>query len=115
MRTQQGWLPRILIGLALAYLGVLIVWPVAAIFQGAFSRGVGRFVEELTQPDVLQAFWLTFALAAGAVVVNAVFGTIVTWVLVRQNFTGRSFLNGIIDLPFVVSPVIAGYMVILLF
>lgn len=115
MRKQYGWVPRILIGIALAYLTILILVPIAAIFQGAFSRGAGQFVEELSKPDVLQAFWLTFILAAGAVLINAVFGTIVAWVLVRQRFFGKSFLNGIIDLPFVVSPVIAGYMVILLF
>ncbi len=115
MHNQKSWVPQVLIAIALAYLAILIVWPVVAIFQGAFSRGVGPFIEVLSQSDVLQAFWLTFVLALAAVLVNAVLGTIVAWVLVRQKFTGQSLLNGIIDLPFVVSPVIAGYMIILLF
>ena len=112
---QQGWLPKILIGLALGYLAALVLVPVAGIFFSAFSSGLGAVVEALDQPDVLHAFWFTVVLAAGAVLVNAVLGTVVAWVLVRHQFTGRSFLNGIIDLPFVVSPVIAGYMVLLLF
>jgi sulfate/thiosulfate transport system permease protein len=113
--NQRSWVPRILIGLALAYLAVLVFVPVAAIFHGAFARGVEAFAAALNQPDVLHAFELTLELAAGAVLVNAVCGTVVAWVLVRHNFVGRSFLNGLVDLPFVVSPVIAGYMVILLF
>ncbi len=112
---QQGWVPKILIAIALGYLAILVLVPVAAIFQSAFSSGLGAVVEALDQPDVLHAFWLTIIIAAGAVLVNAVLGTVVAWVLVRHKFTGRSFLNGLIDLPFVVSPVIAGYMVLLLF
>lgn len=109
------WGRVLLIGIVIAYLSVLILWPLVAIVQGAFSQGAGRFVEELNQPEILRAFWLTLGLAAGAVLVNGVFGTLVAWVLVRHDFPGRSLLNGIVDLPFVVSPVIAGYMVILLF
>lgn len=115
MHSPKGLMPKILIALALAYLAILVGLPIAAIFQGAFAQGVGRFVESLTDPDLAKAFVLTLELALGAVLVNAVFGTIVAWVLVRQNFRGKSFFNGIIDLPFVVSPVIAGYMIILLF
>lgn len=115
MSRPQGLLPKLLIGIALAYLAALILLPIAAIFQGAFARGSAPFVAALTEPQTVQAFVLSFQLAAGAVLLNAVFGTIVAWVLVRQNFFGKSFFNGLIDLPFVVSPVIAGYMVILLF
>ncbi|MGB8645904.1 MAG: sulfate ABC transporter permease subunit [Anaerolineae bacterium] len=115
VNARRGWAPRILIGIALAYIGILILWPVAAIFQGAFAQGVDAALAILTLPDVQQAFLLTIELAAVAVMVNGVLGTVVAWVLVRQNFRGRSILNGLIDLPFVVSPVIAGYMIILLF
>jgi sulfate transport system permease protein len=64
---------------------------------------------------VIHAFWLSVMLALGAVVVNAIFGTLVAWVLVRQDFWGKGFFNALIDLPFVVSPVITGYMILLLF
>ncbi len=113
--ASPRWVPCLLIGIVLAYIGILIIWPVAAIFQGAFSEGVGAVLDILSQPAVQHAFLLTFELAIIAVVVNGVMGTIVAWVLVRQDFRGKGFLNGIIDLPFVVSPVIAGYMIILLF
>ncbi len=113
--ARRGWVPRILIGLAVGYVGILILWPVAAIFQGAFADGIAPALEILALPDVQHAFILTAELAAIAVVVNGALGIIVAWVLVRQNFPGKSILNGVIDLPFVVSPVIAGYMIILLF
>lgn len=114
-RRSVAWGRVLLIGIVMVYVGVLILWPLAAVLQGALRQGVGRFFEEITQPDVLRGFRFSLALAVGAILINGVFGTIVAWVLVRQNFRGRSFLNGIVDLPFVVSPVIAGYMVLLLF
>ncbi|HYN90152.1 MAG TPA: molybdate ABC transporter permease subunit, partial [Ardenticatenaceae bacterium] len=109
------WGRPILIGIVLAYVGILLLWPILAMVRGAFANGVGQLVAVLNDPEVREAFWLTLLLAAAAVLLNGVFGTIVAWVLVRQRFTGRSFFNGIVDLPFVVSPVIAGYMLILLF
>jgi sulfate transport system permease protein len=105
----------VLIGLVIGYVGLLVLWPLAAVLQGAFAEGAGGFVAVLADPEVQRAFGLTIALAAGALVVNAVLGLVVAWVLVRHDFRGRAFFNGIVDLPFVVSPVIAGYMVILLF
>lgn len=66
-------------------------------------------------PQVQAALWLSLQLALIAVVVNSIFGTMVAWVMVRQEFRGKGFFNALIDLPFVVSPVITGYMVILLF
>lgn len=115
MRNPTGVLPKVLIGLVVLYLAGLILLPVVAIFQGAFAKGVGVFFESLIQPNVVAAFQLSLVLAAAAVVVNSIFGTIIAWVLVRHNFWGKGFFNALIDLPFVVSPVITGYMVILLF
>ncbi len=63
MARQIGWVPRLLIGVVLLYIGILILWPVAAIFQGAFSEGMGAFVAILNKADVQNAFWLTFELA----------------------------------------------------
>ena len=115
MRSPSGWLPKILIGVVIAYIAILILLPVAAIFQGAFAQGVAVFFESLLDPQVLAAFSLSIQLAIAAVVINSIFGTIIAWVLVRQDFWGKGFFNALIDLPFVVSPVITGYMVILLF
>jgi sulfate transport system permease protein len=104
-----------LIGIVIAYLAVLILLPIGALVQGAFSQGATALVEALSDPNVIQAFWLSIRLAAAAVVINSVFGTIVAWVLVRQDFWGKGFFNALVDLPFVVSPVITGYMILLLF
>ncbi len=109
------WGRALLIGIVVGYVLILIAWPLLAVLRGALSEGAGRFVAEVSQPDVLRAFWLTLSLAMGALLVNGVFGTLVAYVLVRHNFRGRDWINGLVDLPFVVSPVIAGYMIILLF
>jgi sulfate transport system permease protein len=115
VRKPKGWLPKVLIGLVVLYIGVLILLPLGAILQGAFAQGWNGFARALTDAQVLAAFRLSVLLAAIAVVANAVLGTIVAWVIVRQEFWGKGFFNALIDLPFVVSPVITGYMVILLF
>lgn len=115
MRSPKGWVPKLLIGVVLLYIAILILLPLGAIFQGAFARGTAAFFSALAEPQVTAAFRLSLMLAAIAVVVNAVMGTIIAWVMVRQDFWGKGFFNALIDLPFVVSPVITGYMVILLF
>jgi len=106
---------RLLIGLVAAYAGVLVLAPVAALVFGAFSQGLGAVASALSQPDVLHAFGLTLAIAAVVVAVHAVFGTMVAWVLARHRFRGQSLVNGLIDLPFAVSSVVVGYMLLLIF
>jgi sulfate transport system permease protein len=110
-----AWTRRLLVGTVVAYVAILIVAPLSAVVSGAFAQGLGPIVAVLTHPDVVSAFWRTLLIAAVVVVVHAIFGTLVAWVLVRQRFRGRGILNGLIDLPFAVSPVIAGYMLIVLF
>jgi sulfate transport system permease protein len=105
----------LLIGIAVAYLMLIILAPLGALVAGAFSGGLGAIVEALSEPDVLSAFWRTLLISVVVVLFHAVCGTAVAWVLVRHNFRGRRLLNGLIDLPFAVSPVVAGYMLILLF
>lgn len=106
---------RLLIGIAVAYAGLLILAPLLAVLHGAFAEGPGRFVAEIMHPDALHALGLTFGLAVAATVLNTGFGVAVALVLVRHRVPGRAFLNGLIDLPFAVSPVIAGLTVIVLF
>lgn len=104
-----------LVALAILYAAVLLLGPLVALVGGAFARGVGAFFAALTSPDALHALYLTLLLAVAATVVNTVLGICAAWVLVRDDFPGRGFLNGLVDLPFAVSPVIAGFMIILLF
>jgi sulfate transport system permease protein len=109
------WIRRILIATVLIYVGVLILAPIGALLAGAFHEGLGAILKALNQPDVLAAFWLTIKISLVVVVVQTVFGTIVAWVMVRDRFPGRTLLNGLIDMPFALSPVVVGYMLLLLF
>lgn len=110
-----GLTRRLLIGIVVAYVAILILAPLGGIVSGTFAEGLGPIVAALSKPDVISAFGRTLLIAAIVVTVHAIFGTLVAWVLVRHRFPGRSVLNGLIDLPFAVSPVIAGYMLIVLF
>src|SRR6476619_5876348 len=109
------WIKWLLIGIVVTYVVGLIVVPLAALVNGAFAGGLGAIYAALSEPDVLSAFGRTLGIAVIVVLIHAICGTAVAWVLVRQNFRGRRVLNGLIDLPFAVSPVVAGYMLILLF
>jgi sulfate transport system permease protein len=112
---RSVWLKWLLIGIAVAYLALIILAPLGALIAGAFSGGLGAIVEALSNPDILSAFSRTLLISVIVVLVHAICGTAVAWVLVRHDFRGRRILNGLIDLPFAVSPVVAGYMLLLLF
>ncbi len=117
------WLDRIkaklgkwaLVGIVVAYVAFLIVTPLTALVYGAFERGIAASITSLNDPDVFTAFWNTLWISVVVVIVHTIFGTIVAWVFVRHRFSGRHLINGLIDMPFAVSPVVAGYMLLLLF
>ena len=113
--VRQDWLKWLLIFVVVAYVALLILAPLGALVAGAFAEGIGPLAAALSEPAVLSAFWRTLLIAVIVTAVHAVCGTAVAWVLVRHDFRGKRVLNGLIDLPFAVSPVIAGYMLILLF
>jgi sulfate transport system permease protein len=104
-----------LIGIVVAYVGILILAPLVALTMGAFEEGVGAILEAFHLDFVLTSFWNTLWISLIVVFIQAIFGTIVAWVLVRHRFPGRGLINGLIDMPFAVSPVVAGYMLLLLF
>ena len=106
---------RTLIGIVWVYFVVLLIGPIAYLCADAFREGAGRFWEEITRPEALHAFLLTAQITAIVLIVNLVAGTATALVLARQHFPGKTMLGGLIDLPFAVSPVIAGFMLILLF
>jgi sulfate transport system permease protein len=112
---RPGRLQWILVGIVVAYAALLILGPLAAILQSAFARGPVEFLRQITTPDALHALRLTLFIAVSATIIDTVFGVAVAYVLVRHDFPGRSLINGLVDLPFAVSPVIAGLMMILLF
>jgi sulfate/thiosulfate transport system permease protein len=105
----------IAIGLALLFLGVVVVLPLAAIFTQAFAGGVGRFVRALITEEMQAAIGLTLVVSSIAVVLNTVFGVAAAWLVTRHTFRGKSLLVSLIDLPFSVSPVISGLVFVLLF
>ncbi|MBP8251138.1 MAG: sulfate ABC transporter permease [Herpetosiphon sp.] len=104
-----------LIALVVLYMGVLLLAPLAGLVYGALSYGIGAIVDALSEPDVLRAFGQTLIISIVVLLIHGVFGTVVAWMLVRHEFRGRALLNRLIDLPFAVSPVIVGFMIILLF
>ncbi len=108
-------LALLLIGLAVLYAVVLFAAPLVAVIYGAFKDGIDPIIETLTDPAVLHAFEVSIVLALGAALINTIFGLVTAWVLVRQKFRGRGALDTLLDIPFVFSPVIAGYAMIMLF
>jgi sulfate/thiosulfate transport system permease protein len=113
--STSVWRRRLLIGVVVAYAALLILAPLTALVSGALAKGIGASFTALRDPDVFSAFLLTLEIAFLTVAVHALFGTVLAWVLVRYRFRGHWLLNGVIDLPFAVSPVVVGYMLLLLF
>jgi sulfate transport system permease protein len=109
------WRRRLLIAIVITYATALILAPIAGLISGAFGKGLGASIAALSDPAVFSAFLLTLYIGFITVAVHAVFGTALAWVLVRYRFRGHWLVNGLIDLPFAVSPVVVGYMLLLLF
>jgi sulfate/thiosulfate transport system permease protein len=100
---------------ALAVLAWLLVLPLLAIFAEAFRQGVAYYLDAIHQPDTLAAVRLTLTVAAIAVPLNLVFGLAAAWAMTHFQFPGKALLGALIDLPFSVSPVVAGMMLILIY
>jgi sulfate transport system permease protein len=114
--TRLTFLPRFgLRGVALAYLFILLIAPVALIFYKTFEDGFGPPLESITSSDGLHAFWLTIVCVGIAVPLNTAFGVLTAIVLVRHRFRGQALLNSVIDLPFAISPVVIGLALILIY
>ncbi|WP_294929552.1 sulfate ABC transporter permease subunit CysW [uncultured Paracoccus sp.] len=107
--------PRILIGLAVLLTGLLVVAPLIYIFARAFSAGWGAYVRNIMAPDTLHAIWLTSITALIVVPVNILFGIAAAWAVAKHRFPGRGLLVTIIEIPFSISPIIAGICYLLLY
>lgn len=106
---------RILIGLAVAGLAILVLAPLVAVFVEALRDGVMASLESLTHKDAWAAIKLTLTIAAISVPLNAIFGIAAAWFITKFDFRGKAFLITLIDLPFSVSPVVAGLCIVLTF
>jgi sulfate/thiosulfate transport system permease protein len=113
--TESAPVRWLLIFVALAFLALFLLIPLVAVFAEALKAGVGPYLEAIKEENSLAAIKLTLLVAAIAVPVNVLFGVAAAWAIAKFRFRGRNLLVTLIDLPFAVSPVIAGMMFVLLF
>jgi sulfate transport system permease protein len=113
--TERPVVRRLLLAAAFAFLGLFLILPLAVVFSTALGEGVGVALAAIREPDALAAIRLTLLATAIAVPLNALFGVAAAWAIARFEFRGRSLLVTLIDLPFSVSPVVAGLVYVLIF
>lgn len=113
--TEAPWVRRLLIGCALVFLLLFLLLPLAAVFTEALRKGLDAYLAGLREPDAGAAIRLTLLTAAIAVPLNLVFGVAAAWCIAKFEFRGKAFLITLIDLPFSISPVVAGLMYVLVF
>ena len=112
---EPTWVRYSLIAIAFIFFLSCLILPLILVFVEAFKQGVGVYAQALVHPDTLSAVKLTLLTAAIAVPLNVVFGIAAAWSVAKFNFRGKSILTTLIDMPFSVSPVIAGLMLVLIF
>lgn len=113
--TEPLWARLGVILFSAVFLTMFLLLPLGLIFQQAISRGFAAYWEALSDPDAVSAIRLTLLVAAIAVPLNLVFGVAASWAIAKFEFRGKSFLITLVDLPFSVSPVVAGLVYVLLF
>lgn len=113
--ADPAWVRWLLISITLSFLSLFLLMPLAAIFAEAFRKGLGAYLASFNDPAAWSAIRLTLLAAAIAVPVNTAFGLCAAWALAKFKFHGKSLLTSLIDLPFAVSPVVAGLIFILLY
>ncbi|MFC0282915.1 sulfate ABC transporter permease subunit CysW [Camelimonas abortus] len=113
--TEPRWARYAVIAFAVAFLAMFLLLPLTLIFRQAFARGVEGYLAALSDPDALAAIRLTLLVAAISVPLNLVFGVAASWAIAKFTFPGKSLLVTLVDLPFSVSPVVAGLVYVLLF
>lgn len=113
--TEPAWVRTTLISIALVFMFLFLVLPLAAVFTEALRKGWDAYWEALKEPDAWAAIRLTLLTAAIAVPLNLVFGVAAAWAIAKYEFRGKAFLTTLVDLPFSVSPVAAGLIYVLVF
>src|ERR1051325_10343249 len=113
--SESSRVRLLLLLVAVAYLGLFLVLPLASVYSEALAQGLEPYFAAILDPDALGAVKLTLLVAAIAVPLNAVFGVAAAWAIAKFEFRGKSFLTTLIDLPFSVSPVISGLVYVLMF
>ncbi len=113
--AEPLWMRTILLASAFAFIGILVLLPLIAVFVEAFRNGFAAYLSALADPNALSAIRLTLLVAAIAVPCNLVFGVVASWAITKFDFIGKHLLITFIDLPFSVAPVISGLIYVLLF
>jgi sulfate transport system permease protein len=113
--TERPWVRYSLTAVALVFMVLFLILPLAAVFTEALRKGIDTYWQALQEPDALSAIRLTFFTALIAVPLNLVFGVAAAWAIAKYEFTGKAFLTTLVDLPFSVSPVVAGLIYVLMF
>ena len=114
--TEPAWVRWLLISAAVTVMTVLVIIPVINVFYQALANGLGTYREQLLgDENTRHAIWMTLIVVPVAVIANTIFGVAVAWAVTRFRFPGRSILIAFIDLPFAVSPVVVGLMIMLMF
>jgi sulfate transport system permease protein len=113
--SEPPWLRRLLIFIALLFVGLFLILPLAAVFTEALRKGFDAFIEAFKEPDAWSAIKLTLMITAVAVPLNLVFGISAAWAIAKFEFKGKALLTTLVDLPFSVSPVVAGLIYVLVF
>jgi sulfate transport system permease protein len=110
MQKRRGVLPgfSLTLGFTVLYLSLIVLIPLSATFLKAGTLGFGGFWDAITQPRVLASYQLTFGAALAGALINAVFGLLVAWVLVRYEFFGKKLIDALVDLPFALPTAVAG-------
>jgi sulfate transport system permease protein len=113
--TESKWVRWSLLTLALSFMFLFLVLPLAAVFTESLRKGFDAYIEALKEPDAWSAIRLTLLTAAISVPLNLVFGISAAWAIAKYEFRGKAFLTTLVDLPFSVSPVVAGLIYVLVF
>lgn len=113
--SEPRWVKYLLLTIALSFFGLFLLLPLAAVFAEALRKGWEAYLSAITHPDTASAIKLTLLAAGIAIPLNVIFGIAAAWCISKFDFTGKQFLITLIDLPFSVSPVVAGLMYVLVF
>jgi sulfate transport system permease protein len=114
-RLEPRWLKPLLLGITLLFLAIFLALPLAVVFSEALAKGWKVYWESISEPDAIAAIKLTLLVVLITVPLNTVFGVATAWLIAKFEFRGKGLLITLIDLPFAVSPVIAGLIFVLLF
>src|SRR5271154_3868056 len=113
--ASAAWVKGLCIAITLGFIGLFLLLPLVSVFYEAFRDGWHTYTSALTDPDSVHSMKMTLIVAAISVPLNTVFGVAAAWSIAKFQFPGKALLTTIIDIPFAVSPVIAGMIFVLIF